>query len=243
MSCALCKSNAPLQKSHIIPEFFFTQLYDQIHRFQVVPINPSESESFKQKGLREELLCSICEQKISRWEKYTKEVFGDGVGLHIEQNGRIFKLSNLDYRKFRLFLLSLLWRMGVSNLEFFSLADLGDKHCEILRLALLNEDPLDPLQYPCVTAAVCINGKFHRDWISQPLRARSYGHHSHCIVINGIFFAFYVTSHSLPSTIGQVAISKMNEMYMYYGEIGDIPILAEYATNLSRAIKLRKASD
>ena len=118
MSCALCKSNAPLQNSHIIPEFFYTQVYDAIHRFQVIPTDLSKSEKFEQKGVREKLLCKLCEQKIGRWEKYTKETFGDGIGIKIEQTRKTLKLSNLDYRKFRLFLLSLLWRMGVSKSDF-----------------------------------------------------------------------------------------------------------------------------
>jgi hypothetical protein len=147
MNCALCQTKSPLQKSHIIPEFFYTQVYEKnIHRFHVISTDPSKPEYFKQEGIYEKLLCKKCEQKFARWEKYTKEAFGDDVGIKIIREGNIFKLSDLDYRTFRLFLFSLLWRMSVSKLDFFSEVSLGNKHEEILRLALLNEDPLEPLQ-------------------------------------------------------------------------------------------------
>jgi hypothetical protein len=237
-NCALCHSDDPLQKSHVIPEFFYKQLYDEIHRFHVISSQPSTPEDLEQKGFREKLLCSSCEQKFARWEKYTKKVFMDG-GLKLEQKGKILKLLNLNYRTFRLFLLSLLWRMGVSELEFFSETNLGIKHLEKPRLALLNEDPLEPLQYPCFMSAVLINGKLHTDWISQPMHNKSDGYHCHCVVINAILFCFYVSSHAPSAVFSEVCINKKNEMSIYVGEIKDIPVLAEQAFGPGDAIRAR----
>jgi hypothetical protein len=208
VKCALCKTESPLKNSHIISEFFYKNLYDKIHRFNVITSDPLISEDFKQKGVYEKLLCGDCEQRFSEWEKYAKESFGDGVGVKIERKGKLFRFSNLDYVKFRLFLLSLLWRMGASRLNFFSLVELGDKHSEILRLALLKADPLEPLQYPCLISAVSLKGEFHRSWISQPIHTKSDGKHCHCIVVNGLLFSFFVTSHPLPSVFSEVCINK-----------------------------------
>jgi hypothetical protein len=238
-NCSLCQSSRPLQNPHIIPEFLYKQPYDKIHRFHIISSLPSKSESFGQKGFREKLLCAPCEQKFARWEKYTKEVLMDSADIRIEKKRKILKLLNLNYRTFRLFLLSLLWRMGVSKLEFFSDVNLGSKHQEILRRALLDEDPLEPLQYPCLMAAVCIKGEFHTDWISQPMHNKSGSYHCHCIVINGILFCFYVSSHAPPADFAKVCISKKGEMSVYVGEIKDIPVLAEQAFGLRVAIRAR----
>jgi hypothetical protein len=124
INCALCQSKNTLRDSHIIPEFLYKELYDDLHRFHVVPFNASEPERFRQQGLYEKLLCEGCEQKFSVWEKYTNEAFCKGIGIKIEHTGELFKLSNLDYDKFRLFLLSLLWRMSVSTQDFFKLVNL-----------------------------------------------------------------------------------------------------------------------
>jgi hypothetical protein len=242
MNCALCKSNSPLQNSHIIPEFFYTDLYEKFgHRkFHVISTDSSKPEYHKQKGIYEKLLCRSCEQKLARWEKYAKETFTDGKGLIIQRDSRILRLSNLDCRTFRLFLLSLLWRMAVSSLDFFALADIGAKHQETLRVALLNEDPLEPSQYPCLICGICIDGIFHRDWISPPMHMRSGDHHCHCIVINGILFSFYVTSHPLPAVFSEMCINKKHEMRMFIGELREIPFLTEFASDLGEALRTRK---
>jgi hypothetical protein len=198
-----------------------------------------KSEKFGQKGVREKLLCEACEQKFARWEKYAKETFSDGRNVHITRSEKIFRLSGIDYKTFRLFLLSLLWRMGVSELEFFSLVDLGAKHQEILRTALINEDPLEPLQYPCFMTAVHIKGKFHTDWISQPAHNKSGSHHCHSVVINGVLFTFFVTSHAPPKEFEHVCINKNNEMRLYVSEIEEIPFLMEYAKDMGYAIRAR----
>jgi hypothetical protein len=241
MNCALCQSNSPLRDSHIISEFLYKELYDKFHRFHVVPFDASVPERFKQKGLYEKLLCEVCEQKFSVWEKYAKETFCEGTGIKIEQTGALIKLSNLDYHKFRLFLLSLLWRMGVSTQDFFTLVNLGSKHEEILRHALLNENPLEPLLYPCLMSIVHDNGKHPFSQLStQPMHMKSDGKHCYCVVISGMLFQFYVTSHSLPAIFADACISKKNEMCITIDEIEKIPFLAEYVSKLGVAVQSRR---
>lgn len=244
MNCALCQSNSPLRDSHIIPEFLYEELYDKIHRFHVVPFDASKPERFRQQGIYEKLLCEVCEQKFSVLEKYTKEAFCGGVGIRIEQTGELIKLSNLDYHKFHLFLLSLLWRMSVSSQDFFELVNLGIKHEEILRLALLNEDPLEPLQYPCLMSIVHNNGKLPFSQLStQPMHMKSDGKHCYCVVISGMLFQFYVTSHSLSAVFTDACINKKNEMCIAINEIEKIPFLTEYVSNLGKAVRSRRKSE
>ncbi len=237
MSCALCQSGSPLQDSHVIREFLYTRLYDAIHRFHLIPTNPMEREQLRQKGLREKLLCRRCEEKFSRWEKYAKEAFVEAIGIRLEREGDLLRISNLDYRAFRLFLLSLLWRMGVSKLEFFKDVDLGSKHGEILRLALLNEDALDPLQYPCVMYAVHLKGKCYTDWISPPIPAKSESQRCYCIVINGILFRFFVASHAPPADFARACISRKGEMRILISELREIPLVAEFVDQLGSSVR------
>jgi hypothetical protein len=241
MNCALCQSNSPLQDSHIIPEFLYEELYDKIHRFHIVPFDASKPERFRQQGIYEKLLCEVCEQKFSVWEKYTKETFCEGIGIKMKQIGPLVKFENFDYHKFRLFLLSLLWRMSVSTKDFFKLVNLGSKHEEILRLALLNENPLEPLQYPCLMSIVHNNGKLPFSQLStQPMHMKSDGKHCYCVVISGMLFQFYVTSHSLPAIFADACISKKNEMRIVISEIQKIPFLAEYVSKLGVAVQSRR---
>jgi len=67
----LCKEDAKLCNSHILPEFFYLDLYEEKHRTLQIT---KENEKYIQKGIREYLLCQQCETKLSRYEKYAKEL-------------------------------------------------------------------------------------------------------------------------------------------------------------------------
>ena len=104
-------------------------------------------------------------------------------------------VPHFDYLKFRLFLLSLLWRMGVSKLEFFEDVNLGGKHEKALRLALMSENSLDAEQYSCALIGVLIDGTFSPDLILRPKRVLGPDLHGYGIVIGGMLFQFLVMSH------------------------------------------------
>lgn len=52
-TCKLCKTESELRFSHILPEFFYSNIYDELHRTLKII---GESEKIIQKGLREYLL-------------------------------------------------------------------------------------------------------------------------------------------------------------------------------------------
>jgi hypothetical protein len=238
--CALCRTSSDLQNSHIIPEFFYRLIYDSNpRRFHIVSGNPSERESFAQKGLRETLLCRACEQKLGKWEHQSKAAFVDGKGLRITALGDRVLLRGFHYKTFKLFQLSLLWRMSVSTLPFFKDVVLGP-HDEVLRQALLNDDPLRPDQYPCWMIALQISGKPVIDWMLEPSLTRLDGHHIYWLVITGIMFSYYVGSHPPPSEISALTLNDTGEMAIIIQEAKTIPALADALKRLGAAIQARK---
>jgi hypothetical protein len=240
--CALCRLNPDLQNSHIIPEFFFRLIYDiKPRRFHLISTEPCERERFAQKGLREPLLCRACEQKLGRWEHYAKAAFLDGKGITFTQLNDRVVLHGIDYKTFKLFQLSLLWRMSASSLPFFKDVDLGP-HQETLRQTLLNEDPLQPNHYACWLIAVQMNGDSVVDWIIEPSLARVDGHHIYWLVITGILFSFYVGSHPPPPVVAPLVLNDHNDLTIMIREIKDIPFLADFAMRLSTAIQSRNRS-
>ena len=86
MNCKLCLKQKDLQKSHLIPEFFYKPLYDEKHRFHVLTTTPEDKNIFEQKGIREKLLCYDCEQYFSQLEDYVRKVFYGGVGIWIKND-------------------------------------------------------------------------------------------------------------------------------------------------------------
>jgi len=114
--CKLCGAEKTLIKSHIVPEGFYKNIYDEKRRV----FFSSQSRNlfkFTQKGGRENLLCEECDSNIigNSYDKYGIEVIRDG--LHIDSYPGYEKMiwTGLDYNKFKIFLLSVLWRTHIAQ--------------------------------------------------------------------------------------------------------------------------------
>ncbi len=82
MTCRLCQRHKPLQNSHVVPEFFYKPSYDEKHRIYARIGARLAGMPPLQKGFREPLLCWDCEQKLSPYEKYNREILYGGVENH-----------------------------------------------------------------------------------------------------------------------------------------------------------------
>lgn len=140
-TCALCLEERPLRESHIIPEFVYESIYDDKHRFHTLGVD--QRAAYEQKGLREPLLCQRCETKVSVWEGYARSVFSGSAPVRFEHQGALTWLCDLDYKPFKLFLMSILWRAGVARGPFWTRVRLGP-HAETLRRMLWEERPGEP---------------------------------------------------------------------------------------------------
>lgn len=239
MACALCQKQSKLRNSHILPEFFYHELYDLKHRAHIISTDPAIPDRYLQKGLRERLLCEACEQKFSRWEHYAKLAFVDGKTIRITRGQNCTFAKGFDYKKFRLFQLSLLWRMGASSLEAYSEVELGP-HQEKLRVALFHENPLKFDQYPCLHFVILFGGQFHKDGILPPIPLKCGAQDCYCVFINGVAFCFFVGNHATPLPALDHCINEKGQMTISYQEAADVPFLKEMIMNFGRAIRRRE---
>jgi hypothetical protein len=148
-------------------------------------------------------------------------------------------VPHFDYLKFRLFLLSLLWRMGVSKLEFFEDVNLGGKHEKALRLALMSENSLDAEQYSCALIGVLIDGTFSPDLILRPKRVLGPDLHGYGIVIGGMLFQFLVMSHPPPAIWAEFCISTANRVRIPFRDVRVIPFLSKFVDEIGVAMRKR----
>jgi hypothetical protein len=198
MPCALCLQDRKLCHSHIIPEFLYEALYDEKHRIQVLSVLPHKGNWREQKGLREHLLCEDCEQKISVWENYASLLLRGGVPISYKRDGSIVFISDLDYNKFRLFQLSVVWRAGISKQNFFSNIQLGN-HAELLRNLLLDSNPGNPRQYCCIMFGLKHEETTLTDLIMQPGKIRIQGQIVYRFIFGGFMWVFFVSNQNLPT--------------------------------------------
>ena len=139
--CKLCGKKISLIKSHIIPEGFYTNIYDDKSRLNY----SSESRKhlkYEQKGYRENLLCERCDGNIlGNYDKYAIEVIRDRKHIVEENNDRHFLWSGLDFNKFKLFHLSILWRAHISNNRTKGIHLSQKKQHEVKKCLLKGEIP------------------------------------------------------------------------------------------------------
>jgi hypothetical protein len=100
-TCYFCRRNKAIEKSHIIPRYFFKWLKDNSFTgYMRASINKYNRI---QDGIKLPLLCSDCEQEFSKYEKYFKEHIFDEI---INKHEKILLTS--DSKKF---IYSLIWRV------------------------------------------------------------------------------------------------------------------------------------
>lgn len=140
--CGLCeKKKEKLARSHVIPKSF----YSAIKKYGL-PIISSNTKypSRVFSGLYDtNILCPDCEGKYQDLDDYGFKVL---LGSQFKKEPITFNtgekfvlIHSVDYRKFKLFLLFSLWRVGASTLEFFQNANLGS-HKDRIRKMIVNRD-------------------------------------------------------------------------------------------------------
>lgn len=139
-SCKLCQTTAELRRSHIISESFYTDLYEDPHRFEVIVTGSNAKINYKQKGIRERLLCPKCEKLLGdKYEHYGAEAFRQ-LKAAARVNGTEF-VHSVNYAPFKLFQLAQLWRMAISDDPLWQKVDLPISMENELRHMLLTGDP------------------------------------------------------------------------------------------------------
>jgi hypothetical protein len=233
MRCALCLQESQLQRSHVIPEFLYRSLYDDKHRLQVLSTLEDRDNSLEQKGLRESLLCTNCEQKISVWERYASLVLQGGVPLTVRREGKIVFVSGVDYLKFRLFQLSILWRASVSTLPFFKRVNLGP-HEEVLRQWLDTEQGGDPERYGCLMFGINLNGSAFTQVIMQPVASRVDSTRSYRFMFGGFLWAYLVSSRSLGAVFSACTLRPEGCLLFMVQPAQSMQDLASFSKELTR---------
>ncbi len=230
--CKLCLKDIKLCKSHIYPEYMYKHCYDEGHTYIEFDAEKDSYNKKRRKGLYEKLLCRDCEDIIMEYENYAKSVLYDEAKPHIYSGNKGFIKKEYDYKLFKLFVLSLLWRASVSNRKSFNLAKLGPYE-EILRLILLNKQDTDVSYFPSVIFQTYIDtnpadGVFME---IHPYKSKADGKTVYQLVADGLFFYVGVGKVSIKTfpkgssvspenlRIGSDQLSKIDSIVDLFGRL------------------------
>lgn len=231
MKCKLCLKEKDLRNSHIIPEFLYKTLYDEKHRLFEISTNENKSSKLLQRGVREKLLCGECEEIFSKNERYASLVLNGRNELLVIPEPPVVHFKNIDYTKFKLFALSILWRAGVASKEVFGRVQLG-RHENSLRELLLDGLPGDEAQYPFVLMPVIHEGEVVESLIVPPEKTRVGEHNAYLFIFGGIAWTYIVTSHAPPKVILDASLDYSGQLTMLPKQLSDIKYIVNYAQKL-----------
>lgn len=237
MRCALCGEAAALRDSHIIPEFMFKPLFgEDYHRYHV--LSDHVRNRYAQKGVREKLLCEGCEQRFSVHERYVSRLMFGDLAPPSQPDGSTIIFRGVDYKPLRLFQLSILWRAGVSKLDFFRYVSLGSAHEARLRDWLLRDDPGEPWQYGCMMLALFHEGDVVRDLIDQPIRRRVQGLTCYRFIFGGLAWLYFVGSHRSLQGLETASLDPSGTLRLFKKNLAEVKDILQFASTLSGQGKL-----
>ena len=235
MICALCRKDAELRNSHVIPEFMYAALYDEKHRFHV--LSDKDRSSHRQSGLYEKLLCDDCERRFSVHERYVSLLLRGGVSLQCEPQRQTLLFHGVDYKALRMFQLSVLWRAAASTLKFFETVSLGE-HQERLRGLLLNDDAGRPWQYGCMMFALRHEGRVQQDLVYPPIRVRINEVPCYRFIFGGFAWLYFVASHGHARKVETASLDRSGTLRLFMKEIGDVKDIVDFSRTLAEQRKL-----
>lgn len=185
--CPLCREREGTLKSHILPDFLYRASYDDKHQL-IVFDQESQRRGTRFSAHWEQLFCIECEARFGRWETYFADIWFNRPLRPRRLEGEFVGIRGLDYSRFKLFHLSVLWRAGVSGLSAFAQVSLGP-HGERIRHLLLTGNPGEPTRYPIAGRALSDDdGSFKDDIVSLPAPARIDGHYVYRMLYGGVFW-------------------------------------------------------
>jgi hypothetical protein len=231
-NCRLClKKNIDLVKSHIYPKSLFRDLKGEKGNEKIVQIRPFDnikSKKMSDNFYEEGLLCQSCENIIGVYEKYIesflfKKVESDENIIENTKEFSIIHLENIDYKLYKLGLLSILWRSSITNHSHYKIVNLGEKHSENIRLMILQGNCKEVYHYPILTSIMDTK----KDLINTILpieKSNSNGITQYTFYLNKFGFYFMIGSNEkmntlkftdfIPNSSGNLRIIKHKENYM-----------------------------
>jgi len=202
-------------------------LYDSTHTLFKVPTNDLNKDQKLQTGeFESNILCQNCESLLSKYEGYAKDIFYGGGNIKYKdlkfenqknQQGVSYTYcQGIDYNKFKLFLLSILWKSSVSSKEFFEQIKLGP-HEDIIRKMIINGDPGDFDDYPCVLSTYLNHKKkIPPELIGQPARIKDNLGTRYSFLIGGVSYFYFISRATILRWVFEVAVNKRGEMKLIH---------------------------
>lgn len=188
----------------------------------------SKNKQYKIKGkvqtgeFEKYILCEKCENEVlSKYEKYGASVLKGGVELkmsHKKISGLSFlEIEDIDYTKFKLFILSILWKSSISSRDIFKEISLGPYEKAIGEM-LLNGNPGKSSKFPCLILTYLNHKDISAELIAQPKRSKIDSGTTYNFLFGGISYTIFISKNIIPDFISEVTIKEDNTLKVIYAD-------------------------
>ena len=145
MKCKFCGNESSLIEAHVIPAVFFRRIKQGKKNLKLMTNKPDEHTKKAPVGVYDKtIICSKCESIWQEWDNYAQQLLADeplNGRARYHNNEKIgYVVDNFEYKKLKLFFISMAWRASVSNHPFFSKVSLGQFE-DIAKQHIENSDP------------------------------------------------------------------------------------------------------
>ena len=227
MRCRLCNQDKTLLKqSHIIPDFMYKGLFDEKHFIAPVDLIEFKRKKLQPNGFYDSyILCDDCDRKLlGSLESYSSMVIWGGEGREdrypaferkVNQlNQKFLHLTNVNYSKFKLFLLSIIWRASISKQKIFDSVLLGEYEDKIRKMIFEN-DPGRAYEYPVGVFVLTENNNHPTKMIANPIKVMNGNNLSYLFLINGLVINYKIDGEEDKEFYDQIMINENNTMDVY----------------------------
>lgn len=218
--CKLCLQNKLLcKRSHILPNFLYRELFDERHRIVKLKTHTLNLDSSIPTGEYDEnILCEDCDNRvIGQHESYAREfLYGDRLSIKMENYRKpdgleFIQVNGLDYVKFKLFLLSLLWRASISKRPFFDAVRLGPDE-DKLRSMILCGEPGPATSFPCIITSYRKHKDIPSDLIVAPRKVILDQTTTYNFLANGLWYSYRATESESIDWVLEAALNEQGNM-------------------------------
>jgi hypothetical protein len=228
-----------LCESHIVTKLFWERsgIIGKGKSFRLKNIGEPPFGHFHQDGPKEYLLCEACEQKFEKWEDYAEELLYRSREKIVQRTHQSFGVPNTEYSRFKLFVMSLFWRMAETTQPFYETVakNIGARNRERLRRMLLAEDAGEPVRYGFILSVVRINGNFAQGVMSPAKCLKQKGMNAYAVIISGIHYTIFVSPPSDSSAKSHM-LKRNGILQFQVKEYSDFPhFKSEFADAEERA--------
>lgn len=238
MKCRLTGIDGPMVEAHIIPRSFYRLESQNPKPLMILQSEVKHYPKRSPTGIYDSTILSLeGERLLSPLDDHACAVLLDGIGKRIpldESKSPVgYILNDYDYRKTKLFFISLLWRASVASHPFFQNVDLGSVYEERARQHILSGDPGGPEDFAVVVVAFedIIDSGFV---VLDPIRTRFDGLNYYLFYLNHVLA--YIKVDKRPSGSFSEAVMRPDKPLLIVNR-GKIRESKEYSVMRSMALK------